>query len=607
TQREAFLGAYRGLHDPVAVERGCLSGSIAHGWQPAGAHHVRLTLAPGESQRVIFLLGYHENPGTAKFDPPGSQTINKTTVLPVVEAYTQPERVEAAFCALREQWDALLGVLHVHTPDEHTNRMVNIWNAYQNMVTFNLSRSASFFESGVGRGMGFRDSNQDLLGFVHMIPDRARQRILDLAATQFESGGAYHQYQPLTKHGNDAVGSNFNDDPLWLVLAVAAYLKETADWAILDEPVAFDNQPGSEQPLYEHLRRCIAYTLDRLGPHGLPLIGRADWNDCLNLNTFSQEPGQSFQTSDTMDGQTAESVFIAGQFVLAAAEFAEIARRCDRPEDRIWAAQAAADLEAAVEAHGWDGGWFLRAYDHFGEPVGSARCEEGQIFVEPQGMCVMAGLGLDDGRARQALDAVRERLATPHGIVLQQPAYSRYYLHLGEISSYPPGYKENAGVFCHTNPWIMIAEARLGRGNAAHDYYLRINPSAREALSDVHRLEPYVYAQMIAGRDAPTHGEAKNSWLTGTAAWNYVAITQWILGVRPTHDGLAVDPCIPASWDGFTVRRAFRGATYDITVRNPAHVEKGVASLTVDGSPVEGRVLPVFADGGTHRVEVVMG
>jgi len=589
TQRDVFLGPYRSWDRPAAVERGRSFNSVAHGWTPIGSHHVRIRLEPGESRQIIFLLGYHENPRDQKFDPPGSLRINKKTVEPIMAQYLDRGNADAAFDALRAYWDELLGILHVQTPDPHTDRIVNIWNAYQCLVAFNLSRSASFFESGIGRGMGFRDSNQDLLGLVHMIPERARQRILDLAATQLETGGAYHQYQPLTKRGNDAVGSNFNDDPLWLILGVAAYLKETGDWGILDEPVAYDNQPGTEMPLYEHLQRSLRYTLDRLGPHGLPLIGHADWNDCLNLNTFSDEPGESFQTTMTKDGQVAESVFIAGQFVLAAKEMAAIARHRRLDDEAQTYLEAAVKMEETVLEHGWDGKWFLRAYDDFGRRVGSRECEEGQIFVEPQGFCVMAGIGMQDGKAEKALASVRERLATPHGIILHQPAYSRYYLHLGEISSYPPGYKENAGVFCHTNPWIMIAEALVGHGDRAYDYYTRINPSAREAISDVHRCEPYVYAQMIAGRDAPTHGEAKNSWLTGTAAWNYVAITQWILGIRPTYEGLQIAPVIPADWPGFTATRVYRGVTYRISVERAG--KGNDVSLTVDGKPVGGNIV----------------
>jgi cellobiose phosphorylase len=595
TQRDAFLGPYRGWDSPLVVEQGQSTGSIAHGWQPIGSHHVSVRLNPGETHHIIFVLGYHENPRDQKFDPPGSTTINKCTVSPVIARYLDMQQVQSAFDGLHRYWDGLLGVYQVHTPDEHTDRMLNIWNAYQCMITFNMSRSASYFESGIGRGMGFRDSTQDLLGFVHMVPERARQRILDLAATQLENGGAYHQYQPLTKRGNNDVGSGFNDDPLWLVLAVSAYIKETGDWNILNEQVPYNNQTGNEKPLYDHLLRSLRYTMERLGSHKLPLIGRADWNDCLNLNCFSTEPGQSFQTTTSKDGKVAESVFIAGLYILAAQEMEALARHLGIHKDVLTCLETAVDMEESIWKSGWDGAWFRRAYDDFGNPVGSQDCAEGQIFIEPQGICIMAGLGLTDGRARQALDSVKERLATPHGIVLQQPAYSQYYLHLGEISSYPPGYKENAGVFCHTNPWIMIAEALSGKGEQAHDYYLRINPSAREAISEVHRCEPYVYAQMIAGRDAPTHGEAKNSWLSGTAAWNYVAITQWILGIRPSHSGLEVSPVIPPSWPGFTARRIFRGATYTITVERSG--PGNTVHLSVGGQPVEGTIVPLPAAG----------
>jgi cellobiose phosphorylase len=591
TQRDLFLGPYRGWDRPVAVECGQSFNSIAHGWAPIGSHHFQLELAPGETRQIIFLLGYHENPDRQKFDPPGSQTIDKRTVQPIVVKYLRPENVESAFAALRGYWDGLLSVLHVETPDLHTDRMVNIWNAYQCMVTFNLSRSASYFESGMGRGMGFRDSNQDLVGFVHMVPAQARERILDLAATQLDSGGAYHQYQPLTKRGNDQVGTGFNDDPLWLVLGVAAYLKETGDGSILDVSVPYDQRPGSGQPLYEHLQRSLNYTLERLGPHSLPLIGRADWNDCLNLNTFSSAPGESFQTAAHRDGKVAESVLIGGLFVLAVRELAAIARWRGLEQDAQRYSDEAARMEAVMLEHGWDGNWFLRAYDDLGEKVGSHECVEGKIFIEPQGICTLAGIGLHDGRAEKALAAVKDNLATPNGIVLLQPAYSHYYLQLGEISSYPPGYKENASVFCHTNPWIMIAEAIVGHGDQAHDYYTRINPSAREAISDVHRCEPYVYAQTIAGRDASTPGEAKNSWLTGTAAWNYAAITQWILGIRPTLAGLKVAPVMPTHWSGFRVQRDYRGATYHISVERAGLGDS--VSLTVDGRPIVGQVVPL--------------
>ncbi len=597
TQRDSFLGAYRGWDDPKVVESGQSLNSIAHGWQPIGSHHVLIKLKAGEQKKIIFVLGYHENPQDDKFDRPNSQTINKRSVVPVIKQYLNEEAVEQAFQKLRIHWDTLLQKFQVSTPDAITNRMVNIWNAYQTMITFNMSRSASYFESGIGRGMGFRDSNQDLLGFVHLIPERARERLLDLSATQLESGGAYHQYQPLTKRGNNDVGSGFNDDPLWLVLAVTAYVKETGDWTILEEQVPYDNQAGSEESLFGHLVRSLGYTLDRLGPHGLPLIGRADWNDCLNLNCFSDTPGQSFQTTTNKEGLVAESVFIAGLFVLAAKEMAHLINQIKADAalnlqvgSEDYAAHAAR-MEQVIWQHGWDGAWFQRAYDDFGNVLGSKHNNEGKIFIEPQGICVMAGMGLADGRAEKALNSVAEHLATPHGIVLQQPAFSQYYLHLGEISSYPPGYKENAGIFCHTNPWIMIAEAQLGRGDAAHDYYMRINPAAREALGDLHRCEPYVYAQMIAGKDAPTHGEAKNSWLTGTAAWNYVAITQWILGIRPTYVGLQVSPVVPTAWKTFEAVRSFRGARYLIKVERQGSGNE--IQLEVDGKPINGNIIPL--------------
>jgi cellobiose phosphorylase len=601
TQREAFLGPYRGWDSPRAVEVGGTSGSKANGWAPIGAFHVKAELEPDERRTTLFALGYHENPPDAKFDAAGR--VARGALAPVVARLTDADQVDSAFYQLKRRWDDLLGVLRVDTPDEHVDRSVNVWNPYQNMTTFNLSRSASLYESGVGRGMGFRDSAQDLLGFVSFAPERARERLLDLAATQLETGGAYHQYQPLTKRGNDAIGAGFNDDPLWLVLAASAYLKETGDWTVLDVEVPYDTTPGTETPLFEHLERSLGYTLDRLGPHGLPLIGRADWNDCLNLNTFSEEPGESFQTAETRGGgNVAESVFIAGLFVLAAGEMAEIADR--RTGGDRWRT-AARSMSNTVLMSGWDGAWFLRAYDASGAKVGSDECSEGRIFIEPQGICIMAGIGVDGDRAETALESVAERLATPHGIMLHQPAYTRYRPELGEITSYPPGFKENGGVFCHTNPWVMIAAAMLGLGDTALEYYLLINPSVREAISEVHRCEPYVYAQMIAGRDAPTHGEAKNSWLTGAAAWNYVAITQWILGIRAAHDGLVVDPALPSDWEGFSAVRRFRGAAYEIEVhRAGAGTE---IELLVDGKPVAGTLVPVAEAGSTVAVRAIVG
>ncbi|SBV95711.1 conserved hypothetical protein [uncultured Eubacteriales bacterium] len=605
TSRDAFCGPYRGFGDPAAVERGACSGSIAHGWSPIAALQFDLTLEPGEERDLIFVLGYAENLPEEKWSAPG--IINKAPVLAITSRYETAAQVDAALAALRAHWDELLGIYSLDCADHKLRRMVDIWHQYQCMVTFNLSRSASSFESGTGRGMGFRDSCQDLLGCVHLIPERAKERILDIAATQLPDGGAYHQYQPLTKRGNNDIGGGFNDDPLWLVACVCAYLRETGDFAILEEAVPFDNDPDSSAPLMEHLRRSVGYTMERMGPHGLPLIGRADWNDCLNLNCFSTEPGESFQTVENRSGGKAESVLIAGMFVKYAAEYADLCARMGLAEEAGKVRASIERIEAAVLDAGWDGAWFRRAYDFFGNPVGSKSCDEGQIYIEPQGMCVMAGIGIDDGRAALALKSVEERLDTEYGVVVHQPAYTTYHPELGEISSYPPGYKENAGIFCHVNPWISIAETTVGHGVRAFEVYRKTCPAYLHDVSDLHRTEPYVYSQMVAGKDAPTFGEAKNSWLTGTAAWAFVNVSQFLLGVRPEMDGLRVDPCMGGNLNAFTVTRKFRGATYRITVQNPDGVERGVRSLTVDGVSMEGNLIPLAPAGAEVSVTAVMG
>ena len=605
TSRDSFLGSYNGYDSPRAVTQDCATNSHAQGWSPMASHRVPVTLEGGESVRLSFLLGYTEVDPAAKWERDGSA--NLSGARDTIARFATPTAIDAAFGALRTYWHTLLDGFQVATGDERVDRMVNIWNQYQCMVTFNLSRSASFFESGIGRGMGFRDSNQDLLGFVHMAAPRARERILDIAATQFRDGGCYHQYQPLTRKGNHEIGSGFNDDPLWLVLAVGAYLRETADAALLDALVPWDGNPDDCASLFDHLSASMNHVVNNSGPHGLPLIGRADWNDCLNLNCFSTTPDESFQTGTSRDGTRAESLMIAGLFLYAAREYASLCDLCGRADERERIEACAVSVREAIAHHGWDGEWFLRAWDDNGDPVGSRQCAEGKLFIESQGWCILGGVGIEGEQARQALDSVERHLATPHGIVLNTPAYTRYYLNLGEISTYPPGYKENGGIFCHNNPWIMIAETLIGRGEKAFDYWQRIAPSFREPLSDIHALEPYVYAQMIAGRDSGREGEAKNSWLTGAAAWNFVAISQHILGIRPEHDGLRIDPCIPAQWDGFRVTRRFRGATYCISVDNSAHVSRGIASLSIDGRKLPACSIPPADSGTTCMVHAVMG
>ena len=608
TDRDSFLGAYGENSAPEVVVTGASKDSMASGWAPVGSHHLSVSLAPGESKTFVFVLAYIENPIDQKWvGRPEDGVINRAPAEALMARYDTTEKADAALAALKEYWDELLSHFTISSSEEKLDRMVNVWHQYQCMVTFNMSRSASYFESGIGRGMGFRDSCQDLLGFVHLIPDRARERILDIAATQFEDGSAYHQYQPLTKKGNSDIGSGFNDDPLWLIACTAAYIKETGDYTILDEMTPYDSDPSKATDFMEHLRRSFHYTMEHLGPHGLPLIGRADWNDCLNLNCFSEHPGESFQITGPSEGPVAESVFIAGMFVKYGHEYAQLCDHLNLTEEAAAARKHIDAVEQATLTAGWDGAWFRRAYDAFGKPVGSKECTEGQIFIEPQGMCVMAGIGKESGQAAQALASVEERLDTKYGVVLLQPAYTSYQLNLGEISSYPPGYKENAGIFCHNNPWISCAEATLGHGDRAFAVYRKTCPAYIEDISEIHRTEPYVYSQMVAGKDAPTFGEAKNSWLTGTAAWTFFNISQYILGIQPTLDGLKVDPCIPHTLSGFTVTRRFRGAVYHITVDNAAGVQHGIKAVTVDGKAISGNILPLAAAGTEVTVQVTMG
>jgi cellobiose phosphorylase len=605
TDRESFMGVYNGFSSPDAVWEGKPRNSEAHGWQPIASHCIDVELNPNETKNYIFILGYVENDPKDKWESPG--IIKKIKAEEMIAEMSTAEDVDKELAVLHTYWDKLLSVYQIEHPDEKLSRMVNIWNPYQCIVTYHMSRSASYFESGIGRGVGFRDSNQDQLGCVHQIPEQSRQRILDLAATQMEDGSAYHQYQPLTKRGNDEIGGNFNDDPLWLIASVAAYIKETGDYSLLDEMVPFDNDESQAKSLFEHIKRSFYHVVNNLGPHHLPLIGRADWNDCLNLNCYSTNPDESFQTATNKDGKTAESILIAALFVYYGREFERICRNTGKEEEAREANRHLIDMTDNVRKYGWDGKWFLRAYDDNGDKVGSHENEEGQIFIESQGFSIMAGIGVEDGKAKQALDSVRERLSCDYGVVLQNPAYSRYYLNLGEISSYPPGYKENAGVFCHNNPWIMIAETVIGRGDRAFEYYTKIAPAYLEDVSEIHKTEPYVYSQMVGGKDAYRPGEAKNSWLTGTAAWNYVAVTQFILGIRPDYEGLIIDPCIPSEWDGYRLMRKFRNAVYDIKISNPCHVYRGIKKIKVDGEGIEGNKVPVFVDDRIHEVEVTLG
>ncbi len=606
TDRETFFGLYNGFDEPQTVLAGKPSNSEAHGWSPIASHYIEVELKPGESKDFVFVLGYVENKEDEKWESKG--VINKKKAKETIAKFDTSAKVDAALAELRKYWDNLLSVYSVKSHDEKLDRMVNIWNQYQCMITFCFSRSASYFESGIGRGMGFRDSNQDLIGFVHQIPERARERIIDIASTQFPDGGCYHQYQPLTKRGNNDIGGGFNDDPMWLILGTISYIKETGDFSILDEMVPFDNDMSVARTLFDHLTVSFDHVVNNVGPHKLPLIGRADWNDCLNLNCFSNDPNESFQTTENKtEGSKAESVMIAGLFVVYGRDYVELCKKLGKKEEAARAQKHVDEMVDAIKKYGWDGEWFLRAYDYYGRKIGSNENEEGKIFIESNGWCTMAGIGQEEGLCTKALDAVKERLDCKYGIVLNNPAFTKYYIEYGEISSYPAGYKENAGIFCHNNPWIIIGETVNGNGERAWDYYQKITPSYLEEISDLHKTEPYVYAQMIAGKDAYKPGEAKNSWLTGCAAWTFTSISQYILGIRADYDGLVVDPCIPASWEGFTITRKFRGATYEIKVSNPNKAQKGVKKMEVDGKEIAGNMIPILPAGKTYKVEVILG
>ena len=570
--RESFIGAYRSESNPVVVESGKSLNSIASGGNPIASVSVDVTLQKGETKDIIFSLGVAETKEDAK------ATYAKNLSPKVVY-----EKLET----LKSYWSDYLGHYHAETPDPETNSMVNIWNQYQCRTTFNWSRFASYYEAGIGRGMGFRDSNQDTLGVLHAIPGRAKTRITELASNQFKNGSSYHKFFPLTKTGEKG---GYSDDPLWLVMSTAAYIKETGDIAFLDELVKFvDAAPA---PMYEHLKKAIDFVLSEKGSQGFVKMRFADWNDCLNLG---------------VDNEIAETTWVPELLYAELAEFLTIARLLDKDEDYEKYSVIAKGIKDNFNKKAWDGKWYIRGIDKYGKPVGSSKCKEGgDIDLLPQAWAVMSGIA-DPGRGVTCMDSVKSLLDTEYGIMLMSPPYTEYDEKLGAVTTFAPGLKENGGIFCHSNPWAMIAETMLGRGETAFKYYKTISPAEKNKIADTHLTECYIYSQFITGKGNRNFGRARNSWLTGTAAWNFVAISGYILGVRPDYNGLVIDPCIPKKWKGYKVRRVFRNAVYDISIRNPKGVNKGVKKFIVDGMKIEGNVAPVFNDGKTHKVEVVLG
>lgn len=621
SDRETFLGLYNSLSAPKTVVEGKSGNSLADGWSPIASHRIEMELKPGEEKTVIFVLGYIENDPDKKWAKTPEQgadskdllrtnmasgIINKEKAYAMQKRYATKEQVAAAFDALKKTWDETLSNFTVKTSDEKLNRMA-LWNQYQCVVTYNFARSASYFESGIGRGIGFRDTSQDMLGAVHQLPkERIRERLFDVASTQFEDGSAYHQFQPLTKRGNADIGSQFNDDPLWIILGVGGYIRETGDEAFLDEMVPYDNDASKAQPLFEHMKKSFHYTLDHLGPHGLPLIGRADWNDCLNLNCFSTDPNDSFQTSTNKDGKNAESVMIAEMFVYVAPDYAAMCRIKGDEDEAKFAEEAAAKMEEQICKVAWDGEWYVRAFDDAGKKIGSKECEDGKIYIESQGFGTMAKIGADKGYPQKSLDSVKKHLDSKYGIVILDPPYKDYHVELGEVSSYPPGYKENGGIFCHNNPWVIIGEVVNGRPEDAFAHYKKIAPAYLEDISEIHRTEPYVYAQMIAGKEARRFGEAKNSWLTGTAAWNFVTLSRYICGFQPEYSGLRIEPRLPSEIKTAEFTRKFRGVNYRVSVQNKNNT--GAVKLSVVGgkAEVDGNVVKAAPGESEVSINVVV-
>jgi len=570
TDRETFIGNCRDESNPIAIEKGTSFNSLNRGGNPIGSHHIKLTLLPQQEEYVVFILGVEGSRAKAGRN---------------IERYKNSEYALKKLEELKEAWRSHLANLQVETPDKEFNTMVNTWNQYQCRVTFNWARSASFYESGIGRGIGFRDSNQDCLGVLHAIFPSVKQRIIDLAKNQFKAGNSYHQYFPLTKAGDKA---GYSDDHLWLIVSTTNYIKETGDKAFLKTKVPFAD--GGSATVYEHLMRAVDYSSVNCGKHQIPLLGYADWNDCLNNL-----------------GKEAESVWVAQFLCYATKELAILAKLIKKEKDVLRLNKLYQKMAKAINQRAWDGAWYIRVFDEYGRPVGSKKCKEGgKIYLNAQSWAVLSGIA-DNRRAFACMDAVKKNLVTEHGIKLMSPAYKTFYTYIGAIGTFSPGLKENGGIFCHANPWAVIAETMLKRGDLAFSYYKKICPAARNSIADIQKTEPYIYSQFIAGDESPQFGMSRNSWLTGSASWNLVAAHSYILGIRSDYAGLVIDPCIPEKWEGFKVNRFFRGSIYDIKVSNPRHVSCGIKSIEVDGRRIEGNILPVFTDGKTHSVKVVMG
>jgi cellobiose phosphorylase len=577
--REDFVGRARDLSDPIVVETGEPSNSPSPRGNSVGSLTHDIELGPGEERRIVYVMGATERP---------------EGIAGAVGRFADPAEVDASFAALRADWDRYLSHFSVETPDADTNAMLNFWNQVQCRTTLYWSRFVSGYETGLGRGMGTRDSGQDTLGTMHAVPDHARRMLTQIWEMQFRDGHTWHQFYPLTGEGGPGLAAEypdwpqwFSDDHLWLIIAVCAYLRETGDFGYLDEKVPFVE--GGEATIWEHMLRAVEFTLANLGPHGLPRSGFSDWNDTLNIDHGSGK---------------AESVWTGMQFCRALLDLNDLCRHSDRPDAAAQATRFATlhrDMAAVINDSAWDGAWYARAFDDDGLPIGVSGALHDAIDLIPQSWSVIGEVAPRE-RGATAMRAADEKLDTKFGLSLMTPPYDGFDPRVCGTSTFVPGVKENGGIFCHSNPWSMVAAAMLGRGDDAYRYYRQILPLARTD-SDVYKVEPYVYPQNICGPAHPSFGMARNAWLTGAASWTYVAATQWILGIRPTFEGLRIAPELPSEWPGYKAHREFRGTAYEITVRREG--PGSAVALVVNGEAIDGDVVPP-APAGTATVSVVV-
>ncbi|HEY4695548.1 MAG TPA: hypothetical protein VIH13_01510 [Candidatus Hydromicrobium sp.] len=589
SDRKRFLGdnEYGTWSNPLSLQKKELGNYEAHRGDNIGAllHHLG-SLKPGETKSFITQLGQEQSFEKARHG---------------IEKYRNPEAVKKAYNELNGFWEEFLSRIQVETPDPAMNSMLNIHNPRQCFITKNWSRYLSYYQLGMGtRGIGFRDGSQDVMGVIDHIPEESKELLKRMMMVQRINGSAMHSFNPLTMEGSKGETDDwpdrpqyYGDDHLWIVLAVTTYLKETGDMEFLKEVIPYYKEKKESQlqesgTVLDHMKRALDFTRNDKGRHGLPHLGFADWNDTVNLRTG------------------AESLFNAH---LYGKDLLEMIELCNYLGDMAWVKSYQEEYDELKETFNrtsWDGEWYVRYFDPDGTPLGSHKNENGKIYINAQSWSLISGMALPE-RAEKALDSLNRLLNTAKGIKVSWPGFDGYDTTKGGITTYPPGAKENGGIFLHTNPWVVIAETIMGNGERAYEYYSQINPAAKNEIIDEYECEPYVYAQNILSNEHPQFGLGRNSWLTGTASWMYQAGTGFILGIRPDYNGLVIDPCIPKKWDGFKVTRKYKNAVYNIEVKNPKHMSKGVYRLKVDSREINGNIAPVFGDGKTHSIEAVMG